>query len=301
MYNVPFQVHNYASTPDNTNTPTNHDLANNERLYNTSNPGATAPIGAIDPSLTNQLLNDPDLGKKDRSYNYIPLNAASPIPSTKPIHPTDTSSPDKPQHHRSSSLNYDMYSPSPTFKRPSTSSSVDRKDDPQLYYSTNDQWTLSPSSSTIDRPGQTDSVESVAVLDDDPQQQQHMQQLFEKKRRRRESHNAVERRRRDNINERIYELSTLLPERDAIKNNKGTILRKSVEHIQRLQDELTQNRQRIHELEQIVNLYRMRVGDLGMDLQQQRPPAQPTPSHAASATTMMGYNSLPQIPFRRDG
>ncbi|KAI8326963.1 hypothetical protein BD560DRAFT_468373 [Blakeslea trispora] len=34
-----------------------------------------------------------------------------------------------------------------------------------------------------------------------------------KRRRRRESHNAVERRRRDNINERIHELCTLLPER----------------------------------------------------------------------------------------
>lgn len=34
----------------------------------------------------------------------------------------------------------------------------------------------------------------------------------EKKRRRRESHNAVERRRRDNINEKISELATLIPE-----------------------------------------------------------------------------------------
>jgi hypothetical protein len=34
----------------------------------------------------------------------------------------------------------------------------------------------------------------------------------EKRRRRRESHNAVERRRRDNINEKIGELATLIPE-----------------------------------------------------------------------------------------
>lgn len=34
----------------------------------------------------------------------------------------------------------------------------------------------------------------------------------EKRRKRRESHNAVERRRRDNINDRIAELSTMLPE-----------------------------------------------------------------------------------------
>lgn len=35
--------------------------------------------------------------------------------------------------------------------------------------------------------------------------------LSEKRRRRRESHNAVERRRRDNINERIGELASLIP------------------------------------------------------------------------------------------
>lgn len=36
--------------------------------------------------------------------------------------------------------------------------------------------------------------------------------LNEKRRRRRESHNAVERRRRDNINEKISELATLIPD-----------------------------------------------------------------------------------------
>ena len=36
--------------------------------------------------------------------------------------------------------------------------------------------------------------------------------VSEKRRRRRESHNAVERRRRDNINEKIAELATLIPE-----------------------------------------------------------------------------------------
>lgn len=36
--------------------------------------------------------------------------------------------------------------------------------------------------------------------------------MNEKRRKRRESHNAVERRRRDNINEKISELATLIPE-----------------------------------------------------------------------------------------
>lgn len=94
-----------------------------------------------------------------------------------------------------------------------------------------------------------------------------MQQLFDKKRRRRESHNAVERRRRDNINERIFELSTLLPERDASKNNKGTILRKSVNHIRLLHDKVNQYQQRVQELENMLEMYRMRWGDAGMPME----------------------------------
>jgi hypothetical protein len=89
-----------------------------------------------------------------------------------------------------------------------------------------------------------------------------MQMILDKKRKRRESHNAVERRRRDNINERIYELSTLLPERDATKNNKGTILRKSVDHIRLLYEKLNQYQQRVQELENMVEMYRLRWGDL---------------------------------------
>jgi hypothetical protein len=76
--------------------------------------------------------------------------------------------------------------------------------------------------------------------------------LFEKRRRRRESHNAVERRRRDNINEKIQELSTLLPDLyvdSANKPNKGMILRKSVDYIRRLQSMYEQERNRNSKLE----------------------------------------------------
>ncbi|KAI0026294.1 helix-loop-helix DNA-binding domain-containing protein, partial [Vararia minispora EC-137] len=111
----------------------------------------------------------------------------------------------------------------------------------------------------------------------------------EKRRRRRESHNAVERRRRDNINEKIAELATLIPERldtaasgtptspaDAdpttpskedgeelgarkeekdrerdggVKANKGMILRKSVEYIRYLQQLVAAQAVRNRELE----------------------------------------------------
>lgn len=107
--------------------------------------------------------------------------------------------------------------------------------------------------------------------------------MMEKKRRRRESHNAgnsllncfmkhshavaylVERRRRENINDRIQELGSLLPEPmleecnsncaggTSNKPNKGAILRKSVDHIRLLQQDVNTYRHRIQELETILN------------------------------------------------
>ncbi|KAF8509076.1 helix-loop-helix DNA-binding domain-containing protein [Hysterangium stoloniferum] len=102
----------------------------------------------------------------------------------------------------------------------------------------------------------------------------------EKRRRRRESHNAVERRRRDNINEKISELATLIPEcmldpngggedtfpgdveerketaanGGAVKANKGMILRKSVDYIRYLQQLVTAQADRNRELESQLQL-----------------------------------------------
>ncbi|KJE91223.1 hypothetical protein CAOG_02389 [Capsaspora owczarzaki ATCC 30864] len=55
-----------------------------------------------------------------------------------------------------------------------------------------------------------------------------------RKQRRRDSHNAVERRRRDNINDRIIELSALVPDNGGEKANKGETLRKAVDYIRYL-------------------------------------------------------------------
>lgn len=70
----------------------------------------------------------------------------------------------------------------------------------------------------------------------------------------------VERRRRDNINDRIQELGTLLPETmldtsGTFKPNKGMILKKSVDHIKFLQQEVNTYRQRIQELEKVLDSY----------------------------------------------
>lgn len=74
----------------------------------------------------------------------------------------------------------------------------------------------------------------------------------------------MERRRRDNINDRIQELCSLLPE-TALENanlgpnnkpNKGAILRKSVDHIRQLQQEVQSYHQRVEDLENTLKMYR---------------------------------------------
>ncbi len=75
-------------------------------------------------------------------------------------------------------------------------------------------------SATPEEPHQGDEDDDDDGGDDDDEQPsagtggrvKRAKKLAEKRRKRRESHNAVERRRRDNINEKITELATLLPE-----------------------------------------------------------------------------------------
>ncbi|CAO3693133.1 unnamed protein product [Umbelopsis ramanniana] len=105
------------------------------------------------------------------------------------------------------------------------------------------------------------SNESSNEMYDGENQRVQMQVIFDKKRRRRESHNAVERRRRDNINDRIQELLTLLPESslDPVnKPHKGFILRKSVDYIRNLQQDLSRFQQRVQELEATLDHYKMK-------------------------------------------
>ncbi|CAG8490326.1 1662_t:CDS:2 [Paraglomus brasilianum] len=111
--------------------------------------------------------------------------------------------------------------------------------------------------------------------EDNVSRQQALQ--TEKKRRRRESHNAVERRRRDHINERIHELSTLLPETyadNSNKPNKGVILRKSVDYIRDLKQSLRDQSSRNQKLEELVKRLQIKAsgdrngnsGNIGFDL-----------------------------------
>ncbi|KAI9315902.1 hypothetical protein BX666DRAFT_1952617 [Dichotomocladium elegans] len=129
---------------------------------------------------------------------------------------------------------------------------------------------VSPSTSTghMDATGNHPNCPTVTENDED--QKRNLQEAFEKRRRRRESHNAVERRRRENINERINELSALLPDHliesapttsnvMSVSNppakaiNKGTILKLSVEHIRELQDALLRYKNRAEQLERMIH------------------------------------------------
>jgi len=83
--------------------------------------------------------------------------------------------------------------------------------------------------------------------------------LNEKRKKRKESHNATERRRRDFINEKIYELSTIIPESffeqyiAENKMHKGVILQKSVDYINHLLTSLKTQQELTSKLEKEIN------------------------------------------------
>ncbi|XP_064607299.1 microphthalmia-associated transcription factor-like isoform X2 [Liolophura sinensis] len=74
------------------------------------------------------------------------------------------------------------------------------------------------------------STEAPTFLSDDEAR------LWAKERQKKDNHNLIERRRRFNINDRIKELGTLLPKCSDpdMRQNKGTILKASVDYIRRL-------------------------------------------------------------------
>lgn len=80
--------------------------------------------------------------------------------------------------------------------------------------------------------------------------------INERRKKRRESHNQVERRRRDHINEKIQELSMLLPEfpTDAQnKPNKGIILKRSVDYLRHIHVFAEKQMERNRELEVVLS------------------------------------------------
>ncbi|CAG8500519.1 9994_t:CDS:2 [Paraglomus occultum] len=132
-----------------------------------------------------------------------------------------------------------------------------------------DHSTFSGAGSLQFSPGTDMSLVTADMIQVETEDNVNRQQALqtEKKRRRRESHNAVERRRRDHINERIQELSTLLPETyvdNSNKPNKGIILRKSVDYIRDLKQKVRDQSTRNQQLEEMVKRLQIKFGeDLG--------------------------------------
>ncbi|CAI8007593.1 Transcription factor E3 [Geodia barretti] len=103
--------------------------------------------------------------------------------------------------------------------------------------------------------------------------------LVEKERQKKNNHNMIERRRRFNINDRIKELGMLLPTSDQdFRQNKGTILKASVDYIRRLQRDMDKSRvmdAKQRQLEEANKKMRLRIQELELTA---RAHGIPTPS-----------------------
>lgn len=85
------------------------------------------------------------------------------------------------------------------------------------------------------------SSASLEMIKEEPLSEEDLRAL-QKDRQKKDNHNMIERRRRYNINDRIKELGTLLPKEDDqyfdivrdVRQNKGSILKASVEYIRKL-------------------------------------------------------------------
>ncbi|KAF7723175.1 hypothetical protein EC973_002310 [Apophysomyces ossiformis] len=275
MYNIQFhhpsfnpqqQQQQHQQQEDVTSVTAAAVLGNDNKTFAPSLDSSADDIG-----LRKQSFMQPSSGrnspKTGRQYDIQSYNT-TPMPSYKqqiPV-PQQTGSPKKEGQNTS------------FYQTPSAEDWIEASTSENAFATQQQQQSQSPSETNLD----------------DEMQQRHMQLLFEKKRRRRESHNAVERRRRDTINERIFELSTLLPERDASKNNKGTILKKSVDHIRFLHEEIRQYQHRTQELEGMLEMYRVRMGSL-LDRQPPPAPAMIPSNHPLDLSGMQPHPS-----YRRD-
>ncbi|GAB6033465.1 Transcription factor E3 [Chamberlinius hualienensis] len=99
---------------------------------------------------------------------------------------------------------------------------------------------------------------------------------YQKERQKKDNHNMIERRRRYNINDRIKELGTLLPKsNDPHRQNKGTILKESVDYIKRMnkvRDQLDNETRQRKLLEQENKKLKLLAQQLMLQMNFQQPP-----------------------------
>lgn len=154
------------------------------------------------------------------------------------------------------------------------------------------------------------ALDRVAVKEE-PLSEEDLRAL-QKDRQKKDNHNMIERRRRFNINDRIKELGTLLPKQQDqyydivrdVRQNKGSILKASVEYIKKLKSDqhkkrLLEEKVRIQESQNrklLLKLqeYEQQMKAYGIPVQTAvvwKPTNTAVPS-AASAVTVNGANSL---------
>lgn len=125
-----------------------------------------------------------------------------------------------------------------------------------------------------------------AVIKQEPQELL-MDPQFAKDRQKKDNHNMIERRRRFNINDRIKELGTLLPRQDSdVRQNKGTILKASVDYIRKLKREQERIRQLEEDKRSTEDLNRkllLRVQELEMHARAHGIPTTPLTSDTSTA------------------
>ncbi|XP_031569916.1 microphthalmia-associated transcription factor-like isoform X2 [Actinia tenebrosa] len=123
---------------------------------------------------------------------------------------------------------------------------------------------------------------------------------YARDRQKKDNHNMIERRRRFNINDRIKELGTMLPKQDSdMRQNKGTILKSSVDYIRNLKRDLDKMKrvdQEKRQLEMINRKLLLRVQELEMHARAHGIPTTPLTADTSTAllSTVLAVKSEPE-------
>ncbi|EDO44411.1 predicted protein [Nematostella vectensis] len=126
--------------------------------------------------------------------------------------------------------------------------------------------------------------------------------MLARDRQKKDNHNMIERRRRFNINDRIKELGTMLPKQDPdSRQNKGTILKASVDYIRNLKKDVDKMKLIEEEKRQLEMLNRkllLRVQELEMHARAHGIPTTPLTSDTSTAllSTLLTVKPEPKSP-----
>ncbi|XP_064632093.1 microphthalmia-associated transcription factor-like isoform X2 [Lineus longissimus] len=131
-----------------------------------------------------------------------------------------------------------------------------------------------------------------------------------KDRQKKDNHNIIERRRRVHINERIKELGTLLPKScdPDMRQNKGTILKASVDYIRRLRrsdERLHQVEAKSKNMESANRKMMLRIQQLEMMMKMQGLNVPDSELETTDCLTQVlhqstGYNTVPSVRIKRE-